>query len=419
MVGTLKRKFTEQMIENITAPKKGRKEFNDILCPGLILRVSHKGTRTLSVIYKVVGEGGVNGNGKLLTGSQHRITLGKYPIISLADARQKAQQIQIKAANGEDPRKEQREYSLKRSNNTFAAAYNQFMEKHAKKNIKSWKNIECHFRVHILPHWQNIPIQDIKRKDVHELLDNIVATGRVGTAREVRRHLSNFYNWALDRDIVSDSPLHGLKRKDLQPNEDAGRSLTDEEIRAIFHATNKMGYPFGPMYLLLLLTGQRNNEWANARINEINTGDKWLEIPRERYKGNRDHIVPLVEPIWEIVQSLPEWVHENYYLFTTRGGRMPVAGFSKAKARLDSYVLETLCKERNDRQTKLERYRIHDFRVTCETRLANLGFSQEIRDRVLGHAQPGLQKTYNKYDYMDEKTAALAAYANHIMEIVG
>ncbi len=56
--------------------------------------------------------------------------------------------------------------------------------------------------------------------------------------------------------------------------------------------------------------------------------------------------------------------------------------------------------------------------MTCETRLAQLGFSQDVRDAVLGHAKPGLQRTYNKYDYMDEKREALEAYAQHIMEIV-
>jgi integrase len=71
-----------------------------------------------------------------------------------------------------------------------------------------------------------------------------------------------------------------------------------------------------------------------------------------------------------------------------------------------------------DQAAKLTCFRVHDFRVTCETRLANLGFNQEVRDAVLGHAKAGLQKTYNKYGYLDEKRAALDAYARHIMAVV-
>ena len=63
-------------------------------------------------------------------------------------------------------------------------------------------------------------------------------------------------------------------------------------------------------------------------------------------------------------------------------------------------------------------YRVHDFRVTCETRLATLGYNQDVRDAVLGHAKPGLQKTYNKYDYFEEKRSALAHYAKHVKEVV-
>ena len=67
----------------------------------------------------------------------------------------------------------------------------------------------------------------------------------------------------------------------------------------------------------------------------------------------------------------------------------------------------------------LGKYRIHDFRVTCESRLADLGFNQDVRDAVLGHAKVGLQRTYNKHDYADEKRQALEAYAQHVMGVVG
>ena len=63
-------------------------------------------------------------------------------------------------------------------------------------------------------------------------------------------------------------------------------------------------------------------------------------------------------------------------------------------------------------------YRVHDFRVTCETRLASLGFNQDTRDAVLGHAKAGLQKTYNKHQYLDEKCVALDTYAKHILDVV-
>jgi hypothetical protein len=95
---------------------------------------------------------------------------------------------------------------------------------------------------------------------------------------------------------------------------------------------------------------------------------------------------------------------------------VPVSGFSRAKAMLDCEAAALMKTEA--RSLSLQSYRIHDLRVTCETRLATLGFNQETRDAVLGHTKQGLQKTYNKYDYLEEKKYALAAYAAHISEIV-
>ncbi len=82
-----KRRLTEQMIERLRPPPAGRLEIRDDLCPGLVLRVSAHGSRSLSVIYKVPGEGGVSPQGRPLAGSQHRITLGRWPVVGLAEAR--------------------------------------------------------------------------------------------------------------------------------------------------------------------------------------------------------------------------------------------------------------------------------------------------------------------------------------------
>ena len=130
-------------------------------------------------------------------------------------------------------------------------------------------------------------------------------------------------------------------------------------------------------------------------------------------KSRRDHVVPLSDSAWETIDGLPVFNGNDYYLFSTRAGRVPISGFSKAKAQLDKLALKALGED-----AVLSPYRAHDLRVTCETRLADRGFGQEVRDAVLGHAKKDLQKLYNKHDYMDEKRSALAAYADHIMEVV-
>jgi integrase len=167
---------------------------------------------------------------------------------------------------------------------------------------------------------------------------------------------------------------------------------------------------------LLLLTGQRRTEWAAARRSEINLDKRWLEVPKARYKGDRDHIVPLADEALAIVEKLPAWRGNDYFVFSTKDGTVPISGFSKGKLRLDEEVKRAMTSE--DPPATLVSYRVHDFRVTCETRLATLGFNQDVRDAILGHAKPGLQKTYNKYGYFEEKKAALTAYAAHLMDVI-
>jgi len=412
-----RRRFTEQGIERLRPPKSGRIELGDEVVPGLVLRVTPRGVKSFSLIYKVTGEGGVSASGRLLKARQHRVTLGQHPALSLKRAREEARRLLEVVTEGRDPRPERREQNLLRHTNTVEAVARRCIEQDAKRTVASWGKMERCLELHVLPELGRRPMRDVRRADVHELLDELVAQERVGTAREVRKHLSRLFNWAVDREIVADNPIHGMVRNDLVANGEAGRALTDDELRVIFHAAGELGHPFGPMYRLLMLTGQRRGEWAQARRSEVHADRRVLEIPAARYKGGRDHVVPLSDPAWGIVEALPVHEGNDYYLFSTRAGRVPVSGFSRAKARLDERALTAM--QEDDPEAELSDFRVHDLRVTCETRLADLGFSQDVRDAVLGHAKPGLQRTYNKHDYMDEKRAALAAYAEHIMGVAG
>jgi integrase len=398
------------------APRSGRMEIEDETCPGLMLRITPRNVKTFSVIYRVVGEGGTSSVGRLLTGKQHRITLGATPPLEQLSARRQAREIIQAATEGRDLRTERLEKNLSRASNTFEAAFQRFMEIEIIPNVGAWRNVDGVLRRHALPRWGKTPILDLRRSHIHELMDELIQSGRHGVAREVRKHLSRFCNWAVDREIIGDNPIHGFKRSDLQSTEDAGRALEDHEIRLVWEASGTLGYPYGPLYRLLLLTGQRRTEWASSRRSEINADKGLLEIPKDRYKGDRDHVVPLGRRAWSTFEQLPVWPGNDYFLFSTRSGKIPISGFSKGKTRLDQEMSRLIAAERPE--TSLVPFRVHDLRVTCETRLARLGFDQDVRDAVIGHAKAGLQKTYNKYDYLAEKREAVAAYESHIESLV-
>lgn len=196
-------------------------------------------------------------------------------------------------------------------------------------------------------------------------------------------------------------------------------SLSDAELRAVWRAADELRYPFGSLYQFLMLTGQRRAEWAFSKRSEIDTENRWLDLGKERFKSRREHIVPMSDLLWALFERLPVWAGGNdYFVFSSRHGRVPVAGFSQAKQQLDQLAQGYLRKELGDKTAVLQHIRVHDFRVTCETRLAYLGFNLEIRDAVLGHAKLGLQKTYNKHDYLEEKRSALRAYAEYLLSVI-
>jgi integrase len=131
-------------------------------------------------------------------------------------------------------------------------------------------------------------------------------------------------------------------------------------------------------------------------------GGTWL-IPAARSKSAREHIVPLADSTREVLAGLPRF--SGPFVFSTTDGARPVSGFSKAKARLDA-----LC--------GVTDWRFHDLRRTCRTRLAALGTSEIVAERILNHQPKGLIAVHNKYEYGEEKRVALAKWADTVATII-
>ena len=416
-----KKAFTDVGVAAMNPPRTGRREIGDSVQRGLVLRIGDTGVKSWSVIYKVPGERGVSATGRPLKGTQKRITIGQFPTLGVAAAREEALRIINQAMEGKDPRPERQEANLLRYTNSVEVVSKRMVEL-AKKQVETWPRMEQVLRDYVWPTLGSRPIGDVTQADVHKLLDDLVSDDKHGTAREVRKMMSRLFNYAAEKSLVPASPMAGMKRRDLtlQVSE---RALTDDELRAVWAAADEMAYPFGHLFQLLMLTGQRKNDWGSAQRFELDVAERWLAIPMERFKSRRGHVVPLVGAAWDIAASLPTWVSDDdedatpdgeLFLFSTTAGKRPVSGWSKAKARLDELAQKHLRKQRKDPEATIAPFVVHDFRRTCETRLARLGFNQEVRDSVLGHAKAGLQRTYNKYDYLDEKRAALEAYGAHI-----
>ena len=135
------------------------------------------------------------------------------------------------------------------------------------------------------------------------------------TARLPPRKL---FNWCVARDMISLSPCAGVK----PPSEEQSRErkLDDEELRLVWHAADELGWPFGPMVKLLILTGQRRDEVARMEWGELDLEKKLWTLPKERIKNNEPHNVPLSDVAIAILEALPRWVS---VAFSTNGKHRP------------------------------------------------------------------------------------------------
>src|SRR5262249_52886787 len=178
----------------------------------------------------------------------------------------------------------------------------------------------------------------------------------------------------------------------------------------VWRAADSLGYPFGPLVHVLLMTGQRREEIAAMRREQLDFAAALLTLPREVMKGDRMHEVPLAPSVVEILSTVPIVANaagDSPFVFTTTG-RSPVSGFSKMKAALDA-------------ASGVSGWRLHDLRRTASTGMARLGIAPHVVEKVLDHHSgviSGVAAVYNRAGYDPEKRAALDAWARKVDAIV-
>jgi integrase len=193
-----------------------------------------------------------------------------------------------------------------------------------------------------------------------------------------------------------------------------------------YDATCDKLYPVGLVYELLMLTGLRLNEVADANWSEIDAAGKLWIIPKERMKGKngkaRAHAVPLTEDMLAVLSKLPRFDRGDF-LFSTTFGASPVWMSSKVKARVDARMLRTLralARRRGDDPAKvtLAPWTNHDIRRSVRSQLSRLKVTEEAREAVLGHVRPGIKRVYDLHDYLLEKREALEAWGARLRTIL-
>ena len=171
--------------------------------------------------------------------------------------------------------------------NSFAAVFEDFVnEKLA--GERQGRDVERDMRKEFLSVWVKRPIAGITRDDVLIVIRAVKQRGAPSLARNLLGYARRFFDWAIEQHAygIEVNPCVGLKPTRIVGEKRArDRILTDDELFAFWRATGHMGYPAGPLYRLLILTGLRLNEVADAKWSEFDLRNGVWIVPAARMKG--------------------------------------------------------------------------------------------------------------------------------------
>lgn len=397
-------------------PKQGRKDYHDCMVPGLALRVSSTGHRSFVLVTRY----------PINPKNPTRRKLGNYGALTLNDARTKArdwlQMIQL----GRDPKiveARRKAEERRKAVNSFGVVCEEFLTRHAAK-LAEGTVMRQRLEKEFVKRWRDRPVTDILPEEVADAIRAIVKRGTPYQAHHAFADIRQMFNWAIGTHEfgITASPAERLRPNDLIGARKARhRILKDDELRNVWAAcewsfhlgegkrvratldSKDMGYPYGPLIRLLILTGLRENEVACMRWSEIELDKKLWTIPAERMKNRRAHEVPLAPDMLALIRSLPRF--KGDYVFTTTGGEKPVSGFAKGKARIDKL-------------SGVEGWQFHDLRRTMRTHLSALPVQDIVRELTIAHAKPGLHAVYDQHAYRDEKLECLTLWESRLQGIL-
>jgi integrase len=382
--------LTARAVARASADAKQRDIWDDVIS-GLGLRVAPGGAKTWTFRYRV---------GR----ARRRLTLGAYPVLSLADARQRARDALRQVADGRDPAAVQQE---RRDAETVAEFAQVYVAEYAKPRKRSWKVDDMRLRIDVLPVWKHRLMRDITRRDVRELLDRIAARPAPIVANRVRSLLHKLFAFAVERDVVQANPVTATRRPGIEQQRD--RVLTPDEIRAFWYACDRLTLQMASYWRLRLLTAQRGGEVIGMRWDHVDLSAGWWVIPATSSKNKLAHRVPLPPPALEILKSLRAASDDALKRQKNPTPSAFVFRWARGKRQLAEAAATFGVPD----------FRGHDLRRTAASLMTGGGVSRLTVSKLLNHAEAGITAVYDRHSYDAEKRAALDWWAQRLAAIIG
>jgi integrase len=381
----MRAKLTQAFAESAAAELGAeRTVYWDAGLAGFGLMVTSAGAKSFVVQYRADGR-------------SRRMTLKS--VLSVEQARREARKILGKVASGHDPLGESRK-KAEATKNSLRSIVEEYQRREGRK-LRTGKWRMDALEKHALPPLGAKQIGEIKRSDIVRLLDYIEDNSGPVMADRVLGILSRIFNWHAGRSDDFRSPIIRGMARTSNSERARDRILSDDEIRAVWRATEAPTGPFPALVRFLLLTAARRSEAAEMRWSEL-SGKDWI-LPGGRNKTGLELVRPLSDEAMTALAGLPK-IGKGEFVFSTGRGRA-FTDYDHGKKQFDAACGVT-------------GWTLHDLRRTARSLMSRAGVPSDHAERCLGHVIGGVRGTYDRHEYHEEKRRAFEALAAQIEHIV-
>lgn len=370
-------RFTDVTIRALPLPLKGQKTHWDDALRGFGCRVSIAGTRSFVVQH---------GRNRQLT------TIGRYPVVTLSQARQRAKEIMAERVLGK---------SRAPTHMPFGDAVEQFLAASDVRasTLKEYKRI---LNKHFMPRLRLEPIERITTFDLTRIVDKMSDTP--AEAHHAFAIVKALFNWTVSRRVIQFSPLSGVRPPKSNPSRE--RVLTDDELRIVYSKALACTSTMGWVVRLLVLTGQRRGEIGGLRRSYIDLEAKTITWPGEMVKNGRTHTLPYGPMTAAIIAEVPG---DDDVFFLARGSDdKPYCGWSKPGL---NFI----------QSCGIAPWTLHDLRRTFASGMQRLGVRMEVTEKLLNHVSGsfhGIVAVYQRHSYLSEMREAQERWEKHVAALL-
>jgi integrase len=369
---------------------------------GLTFTLSAQGTATWTLRYRIAGRA-------------RELTLGRYPDLSLGEARKlaAAKRVEVQQVIDVAAIKQQKKAEAKQVANVEQLA-NLWLDNTVRRRHQHPEVTERVFKRDILPALGKSNTKSVTTPEITRLLAKINASGRPSIANDALRHMKAMFAYGEALGMVDRNPAERIKLEHAGGQEKSRtRALSTAEIAKLLKAMREAGTQFGRdnelAVKLLLALACRKMELFAAKWEEFDLSNNLWRIPATRIKTRESRELALAPALIEWLQELKIRACGSDYVF-------PARRESKRK-RFPHVSPDTTWRALHDLNHGLEAFTVHDLRRTSRSLMADIGVPFDVAEKILGHKLPGVAHVYDRGGSLEQQRTALEKVAGALVRL--